>query len=112
MVSPGIQGAVDGGGVGGWGVRVLPFRPTSRHVCVAGSMASWGYSLPRLLSLSLSLSSWAPPLRLPPLWQAINASNEPTAHCHLGQMLWEGTAFLSTPHRTALEEATAHFNTK
>ena len=58
-------------------------------------------------TLSLSLSSWAPPLRLPPLWQAINASNEPTAHCHLGQMLWEGTAFLSTPHRTALEEATA-----
>ena len=72
----------------------------------AGATLSLGYSL------SLSLSSWAPPLRLPPLWQAINASNEPTAHCHLGQMLWEGTAFLSTPHRTALEEATAHFNTK
>ena len=48
----------------------------------------------------------------PALWQAINASNEPEAHCHLGQMLWEGTAFPSTPHRTALEEATAHFNTK
>jgi len=45
------------------------------------------------------------------LWyrQAINASNEPAAHCRLGQMLWERTAFPTTPHRTALEEAVAHF---
>tara|TARA_B110001469_G_scaffold72392_1_gene68765 strand:- start:186 stop:341 length:156 start_codon:yes stop_codon:yes gene_type:complete len=45
------------------------------------------------------------------LWQAINASNEPAAHCRLGQMLWERTAFPSTPHRSALEEATSHANT-
>jgi len=46
------------------------------------------------------------------LWyrQAINASNEPAAHCRLGQMLWERTAFPTTPHRTALEEATAHLS--
>lgn len=45
------------------------------------------------------------------LWyrQAINASNEPAAHCRLGQMLWERTAFPSTPQRSALEEAAAHF---
>ena len=42
-----------------------------------------------------------------PLWQAIDASNEPAAHCGLGQMLWERTAFPSTPHRSAPEEATA-----
>ena len=47
-------------------------------------------------------------LLLPAPWrQAINASNEPAAHCRLGQMLWERTAFPSTPQRSALEEATA-----
>ena len=68
-----------------------------------------------LLSLSLSLSlslpmkstyACLPPL-WSPLWQAIDASNEPAAHCGLGQMLWERTAFPSTPHRSAPEEATA-----
>ena len=60
----------------------------------------------------LSLSPWAPPPPACPLlfWQAINASNEPAAHCRLGQMLWERTAFPTTPHRTALEEATAHLS--
>ena len=61
------------------------------------------------LSLSLSMNSTyacLPPL-WSPLWQAIDASNEPAAHCGLGQMLWERTAFPSTPHRSAPEEATA-----
>jgi hypothetical protein len=58
------------------------------------------------------LSLHGPHLHLPALlWQAINASNEPAAHCRLGQMLWERTAFPSTPHRSALEEASSHTNT-
>ena len=99
------KGPVDGGAWEDGGLGSGPFgRRADMHV--------WPAPWRARATLSLSLSPWAPPLRLPPLWQAINASNEPTAHCHFGQMLWEGTAFPSTPHRTALEEVTAHFNTK
>ena len=43
------------------------------------------------------------------LRRAINASNEARAHCHLGQMLSEGTAFPTTPLGDGQAEALAHF---
>ena len=41
--------------------------------------------------------------------RAIAASGEANAHCRLGQMLWEGSAFPSTPRGNAKAEAAAHF---
>lgn len=45
------------------------------------------------------------------LWvrRAINASNEARAHCHLGQMLSEGSAFPTTPQADPQVEALIHF---
>eukprot|EP00966_Prymnesium_polylepis_P094304 2182949-Prymnesium_polylepis.1 len=43
------------------------------------------------------------------LRRAIKASNEPQAHCHLGDMLIDGNASPITADRSAVDEAAAHY---